>query len=242
MSTTATSQLTYSPPMLGQAEQSAAANAAAATAASTNGTLGQNDFLKLLVTQLQQQDPLNPMDDQAYVAELAQFSSLEQLTNINSGITTMTSAINSQGQVNAVNFIGKDVTAAGNTIVKSGTDISQVSYTLPSAATTVQASIFDANGNIVKTMTVGAQTAGNYSLGWDGTDSSGSQASDGTYSVTISAQGADGTALTVTPQISGTVTGVQNNSGTYMLNLSTGQQVSLLGITSVNNPTASTSS
>jgi len=89
MSTTSTSQLTYTAPMIGQAEQSAAANAAAAKAATTSGTLGQNDFLKLLVTQLQQQDPLNPMDDQAYVAELAQFSSLEQLTNINTGITSM---------------------------------------------------------------------------------------------------------------------------------------------------------
>ncbi|MBF0480280.1 MAG: flagellar hook assembly protein FlgD [Desulfovibrionaceae bacterium] len=242
MSTTATSQMTYTSPLLGKAEQSAAANAASAKAAATNGTLGQNDFLKLLVTQLQQQDPLNPMDDQAYVAELAQFSSLEQLTNINTGITTMTTSINSQGQVNAVGMIGKDVTAAGNSILKSGSTITPISYTLPSAATSVQANILDSTGNVVKTVNIGAQNAGTYKISWDGTDSGGNTVSDGTYTFTLAAQGAGGTALNVTPQISGTVTGVQSSNGTYLLNLSNGQQVSMLGVTSVNNPTTSTSS
>jgi flagellar basal-body rod modification protein FlgD len=242
MSTTATSQMTYTPPMIGQSEQAAAAKAASTAASSSDGALGENDFLTLLVAQLQQQDPLNPMDDTSYVAELAQFSSLEQLTNINSGITNMTSALNSQGQVNAVNFIGKNVTGSGNSIVLSDGQATPVSYTLSGAATDVQANIFDSGGNIVKTVDLGAQAAGNQSFSWDGTNASGVTAGNGTYTISMSAQSASGAAMTVTPQITGTVTGVQNNSGTYMLTFANGQQISLLNLTSVNNTTNSTSS
>jgi flagellar basal-body rod modification protein FlgD len=242
MSTTATSNLTYSSPLIGQAEIAAEEKAAAAKAASSDGTLGESDFLTLLVAQLQQQDPLNPMDDSAYVAELAQFSSLEQLTNISSGISTLTTDINEQGQVSAVNFIGKNVTGSGNTIVKSSSDISSISYNLSSAASDVQAEIYDSSGSLVDSVDLGAQSSGTQKYTWDGKYTSGSTAAAGTYTIALSAQTSSGTALTVTPQITGTVTGVSNSSGTYYLTFANGQEVSLLNITSVNNTTSSTSS
>ena len=86
-------------------------SASSTTSSSTSG-LGMDAFLQLLVTQLQYQDPLDPMDDKEFVAELAQFSSLEQLTEINSGIEGLSTLTQEQQMIGAVNFIGKTIDAA----------------------------------------------------------------------------------------------------------------------------------
>ena len=83
------------------------------------GALGKDAFLKLLVTQLQHQDPLNPLDDKEFIAQLAQFSSLEQMNNISEGITSLVKKTQEQDMLNSVNYIGKEVTASGHSVTKS---------------------------------------------------------------------------------------------------------------------------
>ncbi|WP_040334232.1 flagellar hook capping FlgD N-terminal domain-containing protein [Candidatus Magnetobacterium casense] len=93
---------------------SGASSASASSSTSTN-ELGKDDFLKLFTSQLKYQDPLNPMDSTSFTTQLAQFSSLEQLYNINSNIKTLTQYENSLNNVMAVSMIGKSVTTTDNT-------------------------------------------------------------------------------------------------------------------------------
>ena len=97
------------------------------------GALGKDAFLKLLVTQLQHQDPLNPLDDKEFIAQLAQFSSLEQMNNISEGITSLVKKTQEQDMLNSVNYIGKEVTASGHSVTKNGTVVTPVFFTLKGA-------------------------------------------------------------------------------------------------------------
>ena len=104
--------------------------------------------LTLLAAQLGHQDPLNPMEDKEFTAQLAQFSQLEQLTNINEGIGKMIDAGDRQEVLSAVSFIGKDVRAEGNVLSKSGDSVSDAYYTLESPVANIYVNIFDSWGNV----------------------------------------------------------------------------------------------
>lgn len=108
--------------ILGQAEN----EFQSAVKKSGNADLGKDAFLQLLVTQLKHQDPLNPMDDKEFVAQLAQFTSLEQLMGINTGVTSMNEAFKQQQMMNAVSYIGKDVLASGDQISKIKDGVSKL--------------------------------------------------------------------------------------------------------------------
>ena len=115
------------------------------TTSSTSSTnsLGQDAFLQLLVTQLQYQDPLDPMDDKEFVAELAQFSSLEQLTEINTGIDNLASIGETQQLMGAVNFIGKKIEATGTAVGLSDGTATPVTFTLSDDAETCLVNVMD---------------------------------------------------------------------------------------------------
>ena len=141
---------------------STAASTASSTASSSSTTsgLGMDAFLQLLVTQLQYQDPLSPMDDKEFVAELAQFSSLEQLTEINSGIDKLSSIGQEQQLLGAVNFIGKTIEATGTAVSLSEGEATAVTFSLPEDAATCLVNVLDSAGSIVRTVDLGATTAG----------------------------------------------------------------------------------
>jgi len=193
---------------------------------STNGTqpqstlptsiLGKDDFLKLLTMQLQYQDPLNPMDGTQFAAQLAQFSSVEQLSNINTNLEQSIDAnyLLSQSISNALaaTFVGKDVRATGSTFQFDGTNDPKLGYTLPSAAGSVTVKIYDSSGNLVKTLTNTGQSSGDNSFTWDGTDDQGRQVNPGQYKFSVDAKGDDGTSLSVSSFITGRVDGVRFKS------------------------------
>jgi len=226
--------------IIGQAEQVAQATKTAATANKTS--LGKDDFLKLLVTQMKTQDPLNPMDDKDYVAQLAQFSSLEQLTNINTGVTSMNTALGQQTQLTAVGFIGKEVKSNGYTLSKTGSTVSALSYTLPSQAADVTMNILDSTGNIVRTVDLGAKQAGEQQFQWDGKGDSGVTLADGQYAVGITAKDATGNGMMVTSSVTGTVTGTAMNNGVFQLMLSDGRTVNFTDVQEVVNPATQSTS
>lgn len=201
-----------------------------------NDALGKDAFLKLLVTQLQHQDPLNPLDDKEFIAQLAQFSSLEQMSNIASGITALTEKTAAQDMLSAVNYIGKSVTASGSSVTKSGNFVTPVYFTLNGTAAKVYANVYDANNNLVRTETFASMQAGEYEFSWDGTDYNGKLANNGQYNVYFAAEGPTGAAVFVNTEVSGTIRAVEHNDGVASFRLSDGRTVALADIKKVIQP------
>lgn len=188
--------------------------------------LDKDDFLTLLVVQMQNQDPMNPMDDKQFTSELAQFSSLEQLTQINAGVTSLGETTAHQEMVNAASYIGKNIRAVGDnlSIHEDGT-VSTMYYKLADNASDVYMNIFDANGNIVRTVNLGEQSSGEHEFQWDGQDWKGKDLPEGVYYVALAAESAEGDAILTQTEVSGEVVAVQYAGGYHYLRLSDGRVV-----------------
>ncbi len=197
-------------------------------------SMDQDSFLTLLVAQLTNQDPMNPMDDTEMTGQLAQFSSLEQLTKINEGITSLNDAQTRTDMLSAVSFIGKNVKAKGYNVSKEDGEVSTIYYGVGEAVAGVKVNIYDSEGAIVRTDdTIGAKKKGTYEYLWDGRDDKGNLVKDGTYSVGILAEDADGKPVMIQTEISGEVAGiVQENNQSY-LRLKDGRYISFANVTEV---------
>lgn len=206
---------------------------AASTASTTSTALDKDDFLQLLVTQLQHQDPLNPLDDKEFIAQLAQFSSLEQMNNIASGIGTLNDTVSKQDSLSAVSYIGKSVVAAGDAITKVDSAVTPIYFTLDDAAAKVTINVYDANNNIVKTETLKSMQAGEYNYSWDGLNYNGKEAANGQYSVYFAAESATGSAVLVDTQVTGKIIGISKGSDGTSFKLSDGRTVGFDDITMV---------
>ena len=179
--------------------------------------LGKNDFLNLLVTQLQHQDPLNPAESTEFTAQLAQFSSLEQLNNINDNLKNMelfqTSMTNSQ----AVSYIGKEIAAKGNVVQLEDGRTPECRFELENSAELAVISVYDSSGGFVKSFETGPLDSGRQSAAWDGTDRNGSPVAPGLYRFEVQAVGADTQSISVTPLVNAVVTGVSFKDQTASL-------------------------
>ena len=205
-----------------------------------NDELGKEQFLQLLVTQLQNQDPLNPMEDQEFIAQMAQFSSLEQLMNLNTSMQGLTDATNNQQMFSATNYIGKYVTAVGNVIGKSSTEgadgaiVSEITpfyYTFNAPTSSTSITVYDADGNPVYVENLGAKDGGTvFKFQWDGKNNSGEVMADGTYTVSITAKDADGEAVLSTPMVADKVTDILRDGSTIYLRLEGGQSMTLADV------------
>ncbi|HOF04132.1 MAG TPA: flagellar hook capping FlgD N-terminal domain-containing protein [Syntrophales bacterium] len=187
---------------------------AKATTQGTTQSLGKNEFLKLLVAQLKNQDPLKPMDGTDFAAQLAQFSSLEQLNNLNEGIKNLGVYQMSQANAQAVNLIGKEVVISkGNTVHANGSPV-DLTYELAGAAKTVDIKIYDAEGKLVDTVTTGDQAAGANKATWNGGINH-----NGTYTFQVTAKGADDRDVAATTLSSGKVTAVSFKNQSIYINV-----------------------
>lgn len=178
-------------------------------------TLGKQDFLNLLVSQMRNQDPLDPMKGTEFAAQLAQFSSLEQLTNLNESMTASldANAILAQSINNGLSatFIGKEVRANTDTFRYTGSGDVKLGYELPMDAGSVKVRIYDANGRLVKTIDGGTDKGVN-NLSWDGGLVKDEMAPSGTYTFKVEAKDTAGNALTAPQYVFGTVSGVRFKS------------------------------
>ena len=185
--------------------------------APAKAVLGKEDFLKLLVEQLKNQDPLNPMESTEFTAQLAQFSSLEQLTNMNESLKYSQLYQSSINNAQAVNFIGKTVKATGDSIsVKDGMS-NQIQFDLARDAETVNIHIYDSSDNLVKTINCDSLSDGEQSIAWDGTNDDGETVSDGTYTFEVSAADAGGETIEASTYMTVVVTGVTFKEGNAYL-------------------------
>jgi flagellar basal-body rod modification protein FlgD len=187
-------------------------------------SLGKDDFLKLLLAQLKNQDPLNPDSNTEFVAQLAQFSSLEQMTQMNNNLeNSMTNNNKISEAVNnamLVNYIGKNVQAESNAFIFDGSKDANLQFSLDAAASSVTIEIKDTAGTVVKNMDLGRVGAGGYQVSWDGTTSLGVKAGPGIYTFDVTAKDSVGSDVKYTPQYAGVVDGVSYKDGTSYLNLS----------------------
>ena len=191
-------------------------NAGQASAASNSAVSDvQNRFLSMLVAQMKNQDPLNPLDNAQVTSQMAQLSTVQGISDLNKNMQALADSLGAGQMAQAANLIGHGVLVAGNSVAPSpGRNV--IGMNLPSSADQVVVSIQDASGQTVRTINLGAQSYGDHLFSWDGLTDSGSQAPDGAYKFSISAvqggQATDATALSV-----GQVQGVLRNGADIQL-------------------------
>ncbi|RMG01641.1 MAG: flagellar hook capping protein [Nitrospirae bacterium] len=192
-----------------------------------DATVGREEFLRLFTTQLRFQDPLNPLKSTEFTTQLAQFSSLEQLINMNDNLESILTYQNSLNNALATGLIGREVTTDGNTVELISGEPVTINYELPSAVETLTLNIYDSTGNRVKTVSIGASDPGSKSFLWDGTDNNGNALPEGTYTVEFEGTDKDGNPVSVTTETYSRVTGITFENGVTYLVLENGQRVSL---------------
>lgn len=202
--------------------------------------LGKEEFLKLLTTQLANQNPLEPVDNQAFIAQLAQFATVEQQSQMNSTLESLLIAQASSNQTSVANLVGKGITFNSNKVALAEMGDTTINARLTDEAVKVSAIITDANGKTVRSIVVnGNQAAGPVSLTWDGMDTNGRRLPPGTYTVTITAEDAKGTSVSATPHGQGRVSGVSFAEGAPQL-IVNGVRVRLSDVLEVNEPATTT--
>ena len=210
---------------IAKAASSSGSDAADATTPTTstgatkkNDTIGQTEFLSLLVAQLQHQDPLNPMDSADFSAQLAQFSSLEQLMQINQHLADQVKdPTTSTPTLDPVGLLGRDITAAGSTVAVSAGDASQLEYTLENAGK-VSIEVHDAAGNLISSSELGELGAGSHTLDLDDV-APFANLGDGKYDVDVKVTAAGGEPTAVATRIRGTVSSVDLQSNPPVLRI-----------------------
>ncbi len=203
----------------------------------TNKAMGRDAFLKLLVAQLKNQDPLKPQDNSAFVAELAQFSSLEQSMGVNDRLDQM--MLQNQGMANAnvVNMVGQIATVKGSLLTTDGSGIGvPVAFTQDRASDKTVVQIVDINGKIVRTLDLGQRPLGISKITWDGRSDDGLVQPAGTYSVSVKANDADGGSVSVSQETTGTISGVAFDKGYPVLKLSNGVSAPVSDLLRVESP------
>ncbi|HTU00103.1 MAG TPA: flagellar hook assembly protein FlgD [Rhizomicrobium sp.] len=197
-------------------------------------------FLQLLTTQLQNQDPLSPMDSNQFTQQLVEFSGVEQQMNTNTNLQSLIALSMSQQASSAVNYIGHTVvmTNGMGSLANGNVDWT---YNLGAASAGTTLSVTNSAGQVVYT-TSGSTSAGNNDFSWNGQDASGNQLPDGQYTLTVSATASDGSAVTSTIASKALVTAVDMSGSTPQLILSSMEiplsDVSLVGNTATADSTS----
>lgn len=182
----------------------AALNGSSSKTSTTTDAEGiQNYFLTLLTTQLQNQDPLNPMDSSAMTSQLAQISTVEGVTTLNTTLTKLMDNLSSSEAVQAADLVGHAVLVDGSKLDLSSS-VAAGGVELGAAADSVTVTISDSNGDVVNTLDLGKLSAGVHEFAWDGTNQNGTKVADGEYTVKVTAT-ADKAAVTASTLQLGTV-------------------------------------
>jgi flagellar basal-body rod modification protein FlgD len=213
---------------------SASSSAAQAAGSSASQQLAGNfdTFLQLLTTQLQNQNPLDPLDTNQFTEQLVEFASVEQQINENTNLQTLISMQQTSEATSALQLVGSTVTVGGNAAALSNATNSAATWSLTTTTpATATVTVTSAAGTTAYSGTM-ALNAGTQAFTWNGQGSNGQTWPDGTYTLTVSAAGANGQAVSVSTQVQGTVSGVNRTSNPPTLTVN-GQSVQISQVTSI---------
>ncbi|MBN2419553.1 MAG: hypothetical protein JXL81_09235 [Deltaproteobacteria bacterium] len=167
--------------------------------------LGRDAFMKLFLAQMNHQDPLNPMDTTQFSSQLAQFSTLEQLYNVNENLESIEGIQNGDSKYNALGLMGKEVQAQSNSLFLDGESPAKGAFYIDEAAEGCIVRIYDENGKAIKDIDLEGLPAGTHSFEWDGRDDDGNKKTSGVYNYSVAAIAPDGNMLSAEKYIQGTV-------------------------------------
>jgi flagellar basal-body rod modification protein FlgD len=184
------------------------------------GELGKNEFLELLVAQLNNQNPLEPQGNGEFIAQLAQFSQVEGIEKLNGSMGSLLSGYQSSQALQASSLVGRKVIVPSDKAVVDTSETFKASLVLPVSSNNVYVNVYSSAGAVVSRVNLGEQQAGNVSFMWDGKDSSGNVLPPGTYKFEAQATYAGETKglYTLLPANVDSVTLAQNG-GELVLNL-----------------------
>ncbi|MEB8479597.1 flagellar hook assembly protein FlgD [Cronobacter malonaticus] len=193
---------------------------AGSSLAGSNASDLQSSFLTLLVAQLKNQDPTNPMQNNELTTQLAQISTVSGIEKLNTTLGSISGQIDNSQSLAASALIGHGVMIPGSTILTGKDTTTPFGVELQQAADKVTATVTDKSGKVVRTIEIGALSAGVHTFSWDGTMSDGTKAPDGSYNVSIAASNG-GTQLVAQPLNFALVNGITRSNGSNLLDLGT---------------------
>lgn len=201
-------------------KRTGAATAAASSARLGNPAMDQGDFLTLMTAQLKNQDPFDPVDNSQMVAQMAQFSSLAGISEMNTTLKSIADRLNGTSTGDAMAWIGRTVLTEGSTAYPRTDGSVGGTIELGADASNVNVTIEGPNGAMLRTVELGAQSKGAIEFEWDGTTDSGGPAGAGPFTIKVGAQNAAGKSVTGTPLVWVPVTSVSMGAdGTPQLTL-----------------------
>lgn len=193
------------------------------TTSASSADATQDRFMKLLVAQMKNQDPLNPMDNAQVTSQMAQLSTVSGIDKLNTTVESMMSSMQSSQSLQVSNLIGHDVLVNGNQFSFDGTK-GYFAVDVPSSTDNLNVTISDSAGNPVRTLTLGAQKEGIAPFSWDGYSDAGALSASGNYKISVSAT-SGGEAVTVNPLTLTQVSSVTSTTSGVKLNLSNSSTV-----------------
>ncbi len=202
----------------------------AATPQSTS--MGQSEFLTLFTTQLKNQDPTDPVKNEAFVAQLAQFSQLEATTSMKTSMNSLVSSMSNDRMLGAASLMGKQVAVPDGPVEVTATTVAQGTINVPTGADGIQLQVFNDKGILVRSQIMGAQKPGDVTLAWDGMTDGGQPAANGTYRY-VATVNSQGVMSKPTVNTYATVTGVSSagtSDGTMLLEVAGGKTVNLADV------------
>lgn len=177
------------------------------TGTTSTYSMGQDEFMTLLCTQLKNQNPLDPMDGTEFAVQLAQFTSVEQLTNLNTGLDSVRSDLVSMMNLEVIGGVGREMTVAGDQLEVTGSS-TKITFLLDGAIQQGTVKIYDETGTLAGTVDLGSLEAGIQSVSWDT-----SNVDAGEYTFEVSAVDGDGNDVSVQTMMTGTATAVSWKDG-----------------------------
>ena len=217
----------------GIATTASAAMAKLTSTAGTAGSMGEKDFLKLFTTQLQNQDPLDPVKNEAFVAQLAQFSQLQATTTMSDTLKSYVESMAGQQMLNSANMIGKQVLVPGAPGIWNGTTPVAGSFNLAQGADSVRLEVLDSQGNVVAANQYGPQGIGEVPFAWGGMDNAGNAVPAGSYTFQATVINKGKTDTTPVSVYSAVNSVSQASDKSIMLNVSGGKSIKLTDLTKI---------
>lgn len=192
-----------------------------------DSSIDQDAFLKLLIVQMQNQDPLDPMDNAQFTQQTTAFSQLEQMIGMNKSLTSLVEAQAQNTQIdqsfmNSASFIGKTIEYDTNSLKISSSGSSPISFYASDAAANARVSIYNSEGSLVALVDTGAVKKGQNAIAWDGVGMGGVELQEGMYSFSVSATASDGSTVGISAYGESVVKGVKVSNGTMYFEVENG--------------------